>query len=249
MNGGPSELSYPELTEPLRALTRENARFIRGEREMSAFKEIKRRLCSDRVLVPYDTRLNTWLYVDSSHIRTQVKVAQCHTINGEKFWRTVNHTLRAWTPAESGYGQVERGSNGILTGMYMNKMYTLGTHVQVVTDHQPLTQYTTLLINLSSFALIITESNYSPSNMMWCMNLVKKHHVTMGPITLQSVPNLMNSKSKNGALRLGQIYTSTESYRKPSSNSTRHPKKGKFKGQDIATLHQDSEQKQLQETS
>ena len=42
------------------------------------------------------------------------------------------------TPAESGYGQVERESNGILTGMHMNKMCTLGTHVQVVTDHQPL---------------------------------------------------------------------------------------------------------------
>ena len=97
-----------------------------------------RHLCSDRVLVPYDIRLNTRLYVDSSHIGTQATVAQCHIINGEKFWRPVNRTSRAWTPDESGYGQVERESNGILTGMHMNKMYTLGTHVQVVTDHQPL---------------------------------------------------------------------------------------------------------------
>ena len=37
--------------------------------------------------------------------------------------------------------------------------------------------------------------------MMWCTNLVEKHHVT-----LQSVPILVNGKSKNGALRLGQIY-------------------------------------------
>ena len=50
----------------------------------------------------------------------------------------MNHTSRAWTTAEAGYGQIERESNGILTGMYMNKMYTLGTHVEVVTDHQPL---------------------------------------------------------------------------------------------------------------
>ena len=138
MGGGPGELSYPELTEPLRTLTKKNARFIWGEREMSAFKEIKLHLCSDRVLVPYDTRLNTRLYVDSSHIGTQATVAQCHIINVEKFWRPVSHTSRAWTPAESGYGQIERESNGILTGMHMNKMYTLGTHVQVVTDHQPL---------------------------------------------------------------------------------------------------------------
>ena len=89
-------------------------------------------------MAPYDTRLNTRLYVDSSHIGTQATAAQCHIINSEKFRRPVNHTSRAWTLADNGCGQVERESNGILTGMQMNKMYTLGTHVQVVTDHQPL---------------------------------------------------------------------------------------------------------------
>ena len=49
---------------------------------MSAFK---RHLCSDRVLVPYDTRLNIRIYIASSHIGTQATVVQCHTINGEKF--------------------------------------------------------------------------------------------------------------------------------------------------------------------
>ena len=39
---------------------------------------------------------------------------------------------------ESRYSQVERESNGILTGMYMNNMYTLGSHIEVVTDHKPL---------------------------------------------------------------------------------------------------------------
>ena len=109
-------------------------------------------------------------------------------------------TSRAWTPTKSGYGQVERESNAILTGMYMNKM------------HQPLLPiYTTLLTNLSSFALIDTEPNYFLSSIMWCMNLVKKHQVTMGRVTLQSVPMLMNGKSKNGASKPGQIYMSTES--------------------------------------
>ena len=109
MGRGPGELSYLELTEPLRALTKKNARFIWGEREISTFEEIKRRLCSDRVLLLYDTRPNTRLYVDSSHIGTQPTVAQCHTINGQTFW----------TP-------------------FMYKMYALCTHVPVVTDHQPL---------------------------------------------------------------------------------------------------------------
>ena len=111
---------------------------LSGEKERCQLLEKSSTAYVVIVLVPYDTRLNTWLYIDPSHIGTRATVAQCHTINGEKFWRPVNHTSRAWTPAESGYVQLEKESNGILTGMYMNKMYTLGTHVQVVTDHQPL---------------------------------------------------------------------------------------------------------------
>ena len=130
--------SYPVLTEPLRRLAKKHATFIWGNREQASFDEIKKRLCSERVMSPYDTRLRTRLYVDSSPTGTQATLAQLHKHKGEDAWKPVNHTSRAWTKAEAGYGQIERESNGILTGMTMNKMYTLGTHVEVVTDHKPL---------------------------------------------------------------------------------------------------------------
>ena len=44
----------------------------------------------------------------------------------------------SWTATKAGYGQVERESNGILTGMHMNKMCVLGPHTEVATDHKPL---------------------------------------------------------------------------------------------------------------
>ena len=139
LGGEVGELSYPELTEPLRALTKKYARFIWGEKESAAFNELKRRLCSEKVIAPYDNECRTRLHVDSSPVGTQATVAQLHNSkDGNEVWRPVNHTSRSWTPPEAGYGQIERESNGILTGMYMNKMYTLGTKVQVVTDHQPL---------------------------------------------------------------------------------------------------------------
>ena len=50
----------------------------------------------------------------------------------------MNHTSCSWTATEAGYGQVEQESNGILTGIHMNKMYVLGTHTEVVNDHKPL---------------------------------------------------------------------------------------------------------------
>ena len=90
------------------------------------------------MLTGYDTNCKTRLYVDSSPVGTQATLAQAHIVDGELYWRPVNYTSRSWTTAEAGYGQIERESNGILTGKYMNKMYTLGTHVEVVSDHQPL---------------------------------------------------------------------------------------------------------------
>ena len=84
---------------------------------------------------PYETTKKTRLYVDSSPIGTQATLAQLHIHNNEEVWKPVNHTSRAWTETESRYGQIERESNGILTGMMMNKMYTLGTDVEIVTDH------------------------------------------------------------------------------------------------------------------
>ena len=79
------------------------------------------------------------LYVDSSPVGTQVTVAQGQTsLTGEILCYPVNHTSRSWTTAEAGYSQIEQESNGILTVMLMNKMYTLGTMIEVVTDHKTL---------------------------------------------------------------------------------------------------------------
>ena len=132
------EDTFPELTAPLRRLTLKNAKFVWGREEEEAFCKLKDRLCSSKVLAPYDTKLKTRLYVDSSPVGTQATVAQQHSVDGESVWRPVNHTSRPWTSVESRYAQIERESNGILTGMCMNKMYTLGTNVEVVTDHKPL---------------------------------------------------------------------------------------------------------------
>ena len=89
----------------------------------------------------YDKCLETRLYVDPSPIGTWGTVVQKHHINNEDVWCPVNYTSRAWTHAEAGYGQIERESNGILTGMHMKKMYTLGIHIKVVTDHALLPAY------------------------------------------------------------------------------------------------------------
>ena len=56
-----------------------------------------------------------------------------------KLYVTSKAYIKSLDKGESGYGKIKRESNGILTGMMMNKMlYTLGTQTEVVTDQEPL---------------------------------------------------------------------------------------------------------------
>ena len=57
--GTDDQESYPALTEPLRNLTKKNATFVWGTTQQRSFDEIKKRLCSERVMTPYDTQRKT----------------------------------------------------------------------------------------------------------------------------------------------------------------------------------------------
>ena len=102
------------------------------------FKIIKDRLCSDRVLVPFDTKRRSRVYCDASPYRTQATVAQRYEEDGEVRWRPVANTARSWSEVEARYGQVERESNRVLHSITSNKMYVLGQEFVCVVDHKPL---------------------------------------------------------------------------------------------------------------
>jgi len=69
---------------------KEEQQICLGNRTETSLQTLKERLCSTNVLVPYDTKLPTHIYVDSSAIGTQAQnPAQ-------------NHSM------EAAYGQLER---------------------------------------------------------------------------------------------------------------------------------------------
>ena len=122
------EKSYVELTAPLRSLTKRKVKFRWTDEMEENFREIKSRLCGDRVMVPYDPSRETRVYSDSGPEGTQATVAQLyqHPDKG-KTWRPVHHTARAWTTVEKGYSQIEKESLGMYSGIVANRMYLLGT--------------------------------------------------------------------------------------------------------------------------
>jgi hypothetical protein len=135
----PGEMNYPELTAPLRVLTRKGTRFTWTAEHQEHFDLIKARLCSDRVMVPYDPERKTRLYTDGGPEGCQGTVAQAymHPTLGEQ-WRPVAHTARAWIEPEKRYSQIEKESNALQAGILSNKTYLLGRQFEAMVDHKPL---------------------------------------------------------------------------------------------------------------
>ena len=135
----PGEMNYPELTEPLRELTRRGKKFTWTDQHQQHFELIKERLCSDRVMVPFDPARETKLYADGGPQGCQATVVQAHMHSKEGLqWRPVAHTSRAWTGAEKRYSQIEKESNALHSGIVSNKMYLLGRSFVAAVDHKPL---------------------------------------------------------------------------------------------------------------
>ena len=135
----PGEMNYPELTEPLRALTRRGRKFTWTEQHQEHFDLIKERLCSDRVMVPFDPARDTKIYADGGPEGCQATVVQAHMHSKEGLqWRPVAHSSRAWTGAEKRYSQIEKESNALHSGIVSNKTYLLGRSFVAAVDHKPL---------------------------------------------------------------------------------------------------------------
>ena len=78
------EMNYPELTTPLRVPTRRKTKFSWTEVHQKHFELIKERLCSDRVIVPFDPERDTicnWSGLDMPEDNTQKKHSDQRKIN------------------------------------------------------------------------------------------------------------------------------------------------------------------------
>ena len=95
------EETYTQLVEPFREAARRKKKFIWTQEMDKNFVELKKRLSSNRVMVPYEVGRPTRLDCDSSPVGTQATVSQqySHPEMGNT-WRPVNHTARAWNKTE-----------------------------------------------------------------------------------------------------------------------------------------------------
>ena len=147
-----------ELTAPLRAI-KSNAVFKWTEDCDKTYTMMKDLMASDKVLMHYDPRKPTKVYVDYSPHGVSATLAQLHPLQEEQVkWagtershnvqymegkpmvlRPVTHVSRGLSVSEKNYAQIEGESLAILYGVMRLKRYLLGVEFTVAGDHKPLT--------------------------------------------------------------------------------------------------------------
>ena len=130
-----SDQAYAQLTEPLRALTKKNARFQWTPECEQCYEDIVKAMTSDTALRPFDPQLKTILVTDAGPGGIAASIFQ-ELDDGT--WVPIDHASRSLTPCEKNYSQIEKESLAQAWGMTTHRFYLLGIKFESYTDHQPL---------------------------------------------------------------------------------------------------------------
>ena len=155
-----------------------------GKRTGTAFKESKRVLISQKVLIHYDARQPLILACDASQVGIGAVLSHQQDDGSE---RPVAFASRTMTNAEQKYAQIEREGLAVVFGVTRFHEYIYGRHFTLVSDHKPLLTLFNERTGVSEMA--------SARIQRWALKLSGYHY------TFRHKPGIMNGNA-DGLSRL-----------------------------------------------
>ena len=119
-----------QITEPIRALLKQDVEFEWNSAQKAAFTKIKKILTSDPILKYFDVNKEVTISCDASQSGLGSVLLQDN--------KPVAYASRSMTDAETRYAQIEKELLAILFGMERFHQYTYGKEVIVESDHKPI---------------------------------------------------------------------------------------------------------------
>ena len=129
--------SYPELTEPLRKLTKKNAMFKWPNKHQNSFEKLKLALVNSETIACYILDAETKNYSRCITNRTWSNIITAVKQTRGEF-KPVVYASKALNPTEKRYSQTERDSLAVLWVLQKFHYYIYDREFTVITDHQPL---------------------------------------------------------------------------------------------------------------
>ena len=122
--------NYADIVAPLCDLTYKGVEFKWQEVHQKALHQLKCSLTSDGVMAYFDPHKKTVLFVDASPVGLGAMLTQSGKV--------ISYASKALSSVERRYSQIEREALAITWGCHHFRMYLLGSHFKVITDHKPL---------------------------------------------------------------------------------------------------------------
>ena len=120
---------------PLYKLLKKGVKWHWGKERETAFKESKRVLISQKVLIHYDARKPLILACDASPVGIGPVLSHQQDDGSE---RPIAFASRTLTTAEQKYAKIEREGLAVVFGVTRFHEYIYGRHFTLVSDHKPL---------------------------------------------------------------------------------------------------------------
>ncbi|XP_052749474.1 uncharacterized protein K02A2.6-like [Galleria mellonella] len=151
---------------PLYTLLQKNIKFIWSKECETSFQELKKEICSEKVLTPFHTHLPITLATDASPVGFGAVLSHIMPDNKE---RPIAFASRSLTSAEKGYSQLDKEAAALIWGLKKFFHYCYGRKITLIIDNQPLTRIlhpekpmpTTTAVRLLHYANFLAGFDYN----------------------------------------------------------------------------------------
>ncbi|GFV15263.1 transposon Tf2-11 polyprotein [Trichonephila clavipes] len=144
LNGAPAiwqryvdGLFQATIANPLNNLTQKNVRFLWSKDCQVAFEQIKKEICSPKILVHYDPSLPLTLASDASPVGIGCVLSHVYPDGSERPIAFASRTLSG-SRKKKKYSQIDKEALSIVWAVRKFYLYLKGRRFTLITDHKPL---------------------------------------------------------------------------------------------------------------
>ena len=211
---------YSELSTSLHQLTKKNVPWKWGEMRQQSFEHLKQMLSSKPIMTYFNAKKETTIITGAGPTGLSAILLQ-HTKHNTDY-QVIAYSSRTLTSVEQRYSQIEKECLDILHGCEKFRLYLLGGHFTVLTDHKPLVTLlnnpnTTIPLRIERWSPCLQEYHFDINHIQgkfnpadYCSRHTTSTNKSVASIVTEAYLNFVLEHAKPVAISLDEIRENTK---------------------------------------